>query len=60
MDGAHDASNPPTANGTAPLPAVDALGGWQEAGTPAAAAAAAEPPAQAGARLAATKFTIET
>lgn len=54
---AQHSSNPHTANGVAPLPPADAPGGWQEAGTP---AAAAQPPAQASARLAGTKFTIET
>jgi hypothetical protein len=47
---------PVDTNGVAP-PADDAPGGWQEAGTP---MAAEEPPVQAGARLAGTKFTIET
>jgi hypothetical protein len=48
---------PVAANGVAPSPADDAPGGWQEAGTP---MAADEAPVQAGARLAGTKFTIET
>ena len=48
---------PAAANGVAPPPADDAPGGWQEASTP---MAAEEPPVQAGARLASTKFTIET
>lgn len=48
---------PTTANGVAPPPAEDAPGGWQEASTP---VTADEPPVQAGARLASTKFTIET
>lgn len=52
------ASAVPTANGVAPLPPADAPGGWQDAGMP--AAAAVEAPNPAGARLAGTKFTIET
>ena len=48
---------PATTNGVAPSPVDDAPGGWQEAGTP---MAVEEPPVQAGARLAGTKFTIET